>query len=182
VFKLTKGDAPDTAQMNARVRTMIAEALRADGVEEIFKMGEDAANAVDIFDDDYLAKIEKIKLPNTRIKLLQQLLAKAIEDFKKVNKAKGVDFSAQFKALVDRYNERKEDDVLPGWRQPLTPPINAGIRVGHEERFGQPPLWVIRGSSSPNAKSRMKPNRKMAGPCHTHSPRSAVTNRGLTGL
>jgi len=81
-------------------------------VEEIFKMGEDAADAVDIFDDDYLAKIEKIKLPNTRIKLLQQLLAKAIGDFKKVNKAKGVDFSQQFKTLVDRYNERNEDDVL----------------------------------------------------------------------
>ena len=112
VFKLTKGDAPDTAQMNAKVREMIAEALKADGVEEIFKMGDDAASAVDIFDDDYLAKIEKIKLPNTRIKLLQQLLARAIEDFKKVNKAKGVDFSRQFKALVDRYNERVEDDVL----------------------------------------------------------------------
>ena len=40
------------------------------------------------------------------------MLAKAIEDFRKVNKAKGVDFSKQFKALVDRYNERKEDDVL----------------------------------------------------------------------
>jgi type I restriction enzyme, R subunit len=112
VFKLTKGNAPDTAQMNAKVREMIGEALKADGVQEIFKMGEDTADAVDIFDDDYLAKIEKIKLPNTKIKLLQQLLAKAIEDFKKVNKAKGVDFSQQFKALVDRYNERKEDDVL----------------------------------------------------------------------
>tara|TARA_R110002020_G_C16235033_1_gene768706 strand:+ start:51 stop:635 length:585 start_codon:yes stop_codon:yes gene_type:complete len=67
---------------------------------------------MDIFDDDYLAKIEKIKLPNTRIKLLQQLLAKAIEDFRKVNKTKGIDFAQKFKALVDSYNERKEDDVL----------------------------------------------------------------------
>ncbi|HCN1208334.1 TPA: DUF3387 domain-containing protein, partial [Escherichia coli] len=33
VFKLTKGDAPDVTQMNARVREMIAEALKADGVE-----------------------------------------------------------------------------------------------------------------------------------------------------
>ena len=112
VFKLTRGNAPDTAQMNAKVREMIAEALKADGVEEIFRMGQEAADAVDIFDDDYLAKIEKIKLPNTRIKLLQQLLAKAIEDFRKTNKARGVDFSKQFKALVDRYNERKEEDVL----------------------------------------------------------------------
>ena len=59
-----------------------------------------------------MAKIDKIKLPNTKIKLLQQLLAKAIEDFKKVNKVQAQDFSKRFKALVDAYNERKEDDVL----------------------------------------------------------------------
>jgi len=112
VFKLTKGNAPDTAQMNAKVREMIKDALQSDGVEEIFKMGEDPDGEVDIFDDDYLAKIEKIKLPNTKIKLLQQLLAKAISDFKKVNKTKGLDFSKKFQALVEQYNERDEQDVL----------------------------------------------------------------------
>ncbi|WP_424493182.1 type I restriction endonuclease subunit R [Salinimicrobium sp. GXAS 041] len=110
VHKLTKGDAPDTAQMNAKVREMIQEALDSDGVEEIYAMGE--KDQVNIFDEDYLAKVEKIKLPNTRIKLLQKLLKKAIDDFGKVNKAQGVDFSNKFKSLVDRYNERKEDDVL----------------------------------------------------------------------
>jgi type I restriction enzyme R subunit len=112
VFKLTKGNAPDTAQMNAKVRDMIKDALQSDGVEEIFKLGDGNQAEVDIFNDDYLAKIEKIKLPNTKIKLLQQLLTKAIDDFKKVNKVKGVDFSEKFRALIDRYNERKEQDVL----------------------------------------------------------------------
>ena len=112
VFKLTKGDAPDLAQMNAKVREMIKEALASDGVEEIFKLGEEGGKEHDLFDDDYLAKIDKIKLPNTKIKLLQQLLAKAIDDFKKINKIKGIDFSKKFKALVERYNERKEQDVL----------------------------------------------------------------------
>ncbi|MDA7881516.1 DUF3387 domain-containing protein [Akkermansiaceae bacterium] len=110
VAKLTKGEAPDSAQMNAKVRTMIAEALQADGVEEIFKMGEDGAAEINIFEDDYMTRIEKIKLPNTKIKLLQQLLKKAIEDFKKVNKTKGVDFSEQFQSLVSKYNERDEKD------------------------------------------------------------------------
>ena len=110
VAKLTKGEAPDSAQMNAKVRTLIAEALQADGVEEIFKMGEDGAAEINIFEDDYMARIEKIKLPNTKIKLLQQLLKKAIEDFKKVNKTKGVDFSEQFQTLVSKYNERDERD------------------------------------------------------------------------
>ena len=112
VFKLTKGNAPDTAQMNAKVREMIKDAIQSDGVEEIFKLGEDGATEVDIFSENYLAKIEKIKLPNTKLKLLQQLLQKAIDEFKKVNKMKGVDFSKQFKALVDKYNERSEQDVL----------------------------------------------------------------------
>ena len=112
VAKLTKGEAPDLAQMNAKVRKMIAEALQSDGVEEIFKLGEDGATEIDIFGGDYLAKIEKIKLPNTKIKLLQQLLKKAITDFKKVNKVKGVDFSEQFQALVKKYNEREEKEVL----------------------------------------------------------------------
>jgi len=112
VFKLTKGNAPDTARMNARVRELIQEALKSDGVEEIFKLGEKQEKEIDLFDEDYLAKLEKIKLPNTKIKLLQQLLAKAIDEFKKVNKIKGIDFSEKFKRLVDKYNERDEQDVL----------------------------------------------------------------------
>ena len=112
VFKLTKGDAPDVAQMNAKVQQMIADALESDGVEEIFKMGQGDTTQVDLFDPDYLAKIDKIKLPNTKIKLLQQLLAKAIDALKKTNKLKGVDFSKQFAALVEKYNDRSEHDVL----------------------------------------------------------------------
>ena len=111
VYKFNKGNAPDTAQMNAKVRQMISDALKADGVEEIFKLGQ-GGDGVDIFDDDYLAKLEKIKLPNTKIKLLQQMLAKALDEFKKVNKAQSIDFSKRFKSLVDKYNERKEDDVF----------------------------------------------------------------------
>ncbi|MBU2945438.1 type I restriction endonuclease subunit R [Zobellia uliginosa] len=112
VFKLTKGDAPDTAQMNAKVRDMIKDALQSDGVEEIFKLGEDTESQQDIFDDDYLAKIDKIKLPNTKIKLLQKLLAKAIGEMKKVNKVKGVDFTKKMDSLVARYNDRSENDIL----------------------------------------------------------------------
>ena len=112
VFKLTKGNAPDTAQMNAKVREMIKEALQSEGVEEIFKLGDEAETEQDIFDEDYLAKIDKIKLPNTKIKLLQQLLAKVIAEIKKVNRVKGIDFSKKMQALVERYNDRDANDIL----------------------------------------------------------------------
>lgn len=48
------------------------------------------------------------------MQLLQKMLEKAISDFKKVNQLQGIDFSKRFKALVDQYNERKENDVLNG--------------------------------------------------------------------
>ncbi|MCL1058685.1 HsdR family type I site-specific deoxyribonuclease [Shewanella gelidimarina] len=112
VYKLTKGEAPDTAQMNAKVRQMISEALQSDGVEEIFKLGNEDGSEIDIFNDDYIDKISKIKLPNTKIKLLQKLLEEAIGQLKKVNQVQGIDFTKRFQALVERYNERKEDDVL----------------------------------------------------------------------
>lgn len=112
VFKLTRGNAPDTAQMNARVREMIKDALQSNGVEEIFKLGEEGETEQDIFDEDYLAKIDKIKLPNTKIKLLQQLLAKVIGEMRKVNKARGIDFSKKMQAIVERYNNRDANDIF----------------------------------------------------------------------
>ena len=112
VFKLTKGNAPDTAQMNAKVREMIKDALQSEGVQEIFKLGDKNETEQDIFDEDYLAKIDKIKLPNTKIKLLQQLLAKVISEIKKVNRVKGIDFTKKMEALVDRYNHRDANDIL----------------------------------------------------------------------
>lgn len=112
VVKLTKGEAQDTTQMNRRVANMIEEVIKSEGVEEIFKLGSNDESKIDIFDKDYLNKIDKVKLPNTKIKLLQQLLAKALEDFKKVNKVKALDFSKKLNSLVEKYNERKEQYVL----------------------------------------------------------------------
>ena len=51
-------------------------------------------------------------MPNTKIKLLQKLLSTAIEEFKKTNRIKGVDFSKRFKKLVERYNERKDFQAM----------------------------------------------------------------------
>ena len=112
IYKLTKGVAPDAAQMNNKVRQMLQDAIESEGVEEIFKLGDENETEVDIFSDDYMAKIDKIKLPNTKIKLLQKLLAKAIDDIKKINKITGIDFSKRLQFIVDKYNERKENDIL----------------------------------------------------------------------
>ena len=112
LLKLTKGDAPDTAQMNAKVREMIQEAIESEGVEELFKIGDDQETELDIFDEAYLEKIAKIKLPNTKIKLLQQLLARVIKDFRKINRIKGIDFTKKMETIVQKYNNREINDIF----------------------------------------------------------------------
>jgi type I restriction enzyme R subunit len=109
LFKLTKGDAPDIAQMNARVKEMIADAIQADGVEALFEAGTHIEE-VDIFSEDYLAKIMSIPLPNTKVKILQQLLSQAIDEFRKVNKIKGIEFADRLKKVIEDYNNRRKDE------------------------------------------------------------------------
>ncbi len=112
VVKLTKGEAPDTAQMNAKVAKLVEEAIVSEGVEEIFKLDNNKANAIDLFNDKFIEKISNLELPNTKIKILERLLKQTINDFKKVNKVKGQDFSERLQSIINRYNERSEGDIL----------------------------------------------------------------------
>jgi len=109
LFKLTKGDAPDVAQMNARVRELLEGAIQSDGIEELFETGKHIS--VDIFSDEYMDKINAIQLTNTKIKILERLLAQAIDEFKKVNKIMGIEFSERLKRVVDEYNNRRRDEA-----------------------------------------------------------------------
>ena len=109
LFKLTKGDAPDISQMNARVREMLEGAIQSDGIEVLFEAGKHIS--VDIFSDGYVDKINAIQLPNTKIKILQRLLSQSIDEFKKVNKIMGVEFADRLKRVVDEYNNRRRDET-----------------------------------------------------------------------
>lgn len=56
-------------------------------------------------------RINAIQLQNTKIKILQRLLSQAIEEYKKVNKIKGIEFSERLKQVVDDYNNRRRDEA-----------------------------------------------------------------------
>ena len=110
LFKLTKGEAPDISQMNAKVRKLLDSAIQSDGIEELFETGKHID--VDIFSDEYMARIERISMPNTKIKALQRLLSYAIEEFKRVNKTKSIEFAERMKAVVETYNNRRKDEAF----------------------------------------------------------------------
>ena len=111
IYKLTIGDTPDASQMNRRVSEMIEEAIQSEGVEEIIQIGNDKEN-LDVLSEEYMERLGKLKLPNTKVKLMERLLKTVITEFKKVNKAKGVDFSKRLNALVDKYNDRRDNAIF----------------------------------------------------------------------
>lgn len=85
-------------------------AIQSDGIEELFETGKHIS--VDIFSDEYLDKINAIPLPNTKIKVLQRLLSQAIDEYKKVNRIMGMEFSDRLKQVVDEYNNRRRDEAF----------------------------------------------------------------------
>lgn len=106
--KLTKGDAPDITTMNHHVAQLIDEAIKSDGVEELFTVGKNIN--VDLFSPKYLEKINSLKLPNTKVKLLNHLLQMLLSDYQKTNKIKAMEFGERLKKLVDAYNNRHYDE------------------------------------------------------------------------
>lgn len=107
VFKMTKGDAPDISEMNARVRQMVEDALISSDVEDIFKLSEKNCS-VDLFSEEYLERVQALKRPNTRVQILERLLKNAIFKFREVNKIKAVDFAEKLNGILERYNDRTD--------------------------------------------------------------------------
>src|SRR5574344_30658 len=111
IHKLTVGEAPDASQMNNRVSQMISEDIKSEGVEAILQI-DDKSDNIDLLSEEYMSRLEKLKLPNTKVKLMEQLLKKVISEFQKVNKMKGVDFSKRLNELVVKYNDRSDNAVF----------------------------------------------------------------------
>ena len=111
IYKLTKGETPDAAQMNLRVSKMIEEAIQSECVEEIIQIGNDKEN-LDLLSEEYMARLAKLQLPNTKVKLMERLLKMVITEFQKVNKIKGTDFTKKLNALVERYNDRSDSAIF----------------------------------------------------------------------
>ena len=111
IYKLTKGETPDAAQMNKRVGKMIEEAILSESVEEIIQIGNDKEN-LDLLSEEYMERLAKLQMPNTKVKLMERLLKTVITEFKKVNKLKGTDFTKRLNALVDKYNDRSDSAIF----------------------------------------------------------------------
>jgi type I restriction enzyme R subunit len=112
IFKSTQGEAPDVEEMNIHVRKLMQEAMESSGVEEVVKIIENKHGELDLFDPEHLERIEDIKLPNIRMKLLERLLRQQISELGKINKVKAIEFVERLNNLIKDYNDRSDDAVF----------------------------------------------------------------------
>ena len=112
LLKLTRGEAPDATKMNRRVLKMVNDSLISEEVELLHNMAMDNTEEIDFLATGYMARINRLPLKNTKVKLLEQLLRRVIDSVMKVNKVKGVDFTRRLNEIVKRYNDRTDDLVF----------------------------------------------------------------------
>ncbi|MCQ2975831.1 MAG: DUF3387 domain-containing protein [Bacteroidales bacterium] len=124
IFKLTQTDKPDITQISKRVSTLVEQAIKSQGVEEIINISDKSKN-FDVLSEEYMERLSKLKLPNTKVKLLERLLRTVINDFTKINKTKGTDFTKRLNSLIIKYNDRRDsatyaNEVLDEVAQQMT--------------------------------------------------------------
>ena len=102
IYKQTKGDAPDAEIMNQMVEEMVRKAITCTGVENIV----DEDKSVDLFSDEFLNQLNKVKLPITKFNALLKLLRKAITNYGRTNKVKAMEFDERLRNVVEAYNGR----------------------------------------------------------------------------
>ena len=102
IYKQTIGNAPDAEMMNSVVEGMVRKAITCTGVENIF----DENNSIDLFSEEFLKELDKVKLPITKFNALIKLLRKAIASYGRTNKVKALEFDERLKRVVEAYNNR----------------------------------------------------------------------------
>ena len=102
IYKQTKPDVPDTEVMDKRVEEMVKNALSCTGVENIVNPEKE----IDIFSEDFLKELDKVKMPISKFNALLKLLKKAISEYGKFNKIKSLEFNEMLKRVIDKYNSR----------------------------------------------------------------------------
>lgn len=126
IYKLIVDGTPDEVLMNRKISELVNKAISStyDGKSFDFDNSDDIT---DLFSDEFLEKIENIKMPFTKYQALIKLLKKAIKEFGHTNILKATLFSEKLKKIIDKYNARNEvelvhdvvEDVMEGLSEEL---------------------------------------------------------------
>lgn len=99
----TSGDKHDAESMNRAVEKMVGEALMCNSVVSIL----DTDVEEQIFSPEFVAQLDGIKLPATKLEVLVKMLRKAIKEYKNTNKIAAEKYEELLKETLDKYHERR---------------------------------------------------------------------------
>lgn len=104
VYKMNGTDAPDTETMNRRVAKMVEEALKYNKVESILEDGEE----MDIFGPEYLARLEDVKMPASKLEILVKTLRQKITEYGRTNQVASKRFQDMLEKTINQYHDRRK--------------------------------------------------------------------------
>ncbi len=93
-------------EINARIMTMLEQAIEQDGVYNIFAQAGKKNPEISILSDEYMDKIRKMKHKNIAAEMLRKLLEDNIRVFARTGVVKSQLFSEKMQKLLKMYNNR----------------------------------------------------------------------------
>lgn len=99
----TSGDKYDAESMNKAVEKMVADALKCNSVINIL----DTDVEENIFSPEFVAQLDNIKLPATKLEVLVKLLRRSIEEYKNINKIAAEKYEELLKKTLEEYHNRR---------------------------------------------------------------------------
>lgn len=111
VMKTTKQGVPDLREVNSRISKMLEEAILQDEVLVLTEAG--SKESFDLLTEENIRKLQALPQKNIAANILMRVMKEKVNDIKKVNLIKSREFSEKLQKIIDKYNNRNdEEDVF----------------------------------------------------------------------
>ncbi|MBP5534254.1 MAG: type I restriction endonuclease subunit R [Alphaproteobacteria bacterium] len=102
-------------EMNERINELLKQSIKSDGVINLFS---DVKEEFNLFSQNFLEEISKMKQKNLAVELLKRLIAEQISVYRRTNVVRSETFSEMIQAVMNRYlngmltNEQVIEELL----------------------------------------------------------------------
>ena len=111
IMKTTKQGVPDLKEVNSRISKMLEEAILQDEVLVLTETG--SKESFDLLTEENIRKLQALPQKNIAANILMRVMKEKVNDIKKVNLIKSREFSEKLQKIIDKYNNRNdEEDVF----------------------------------------------------------------------
>ncbi|WP_027398699.1 type I restriction endonuclease subunit R [Anaerovorax odorimutans] len=135
VCKVTPGTGLTTNEINSRIEKILEQAIKQEGVINIFEQAGKKNPEISILSDEYMQNIRNMKHKNIAAEMLRKLLEDNIKVFSRTGVVKAELFSEKMKQVLKKYNNRlitsaEVIEQLLNLSQEMVDSYNAGEEKG----------------------------------------------------